>query len=286
MIIGSHVQNKAPLFILGSVKEMLDNNADALMLYFGPPQNSVRKNINSLLIKEAHQLLLENKISSKNIVVHSPYIINLASLDKAEFGISYLTNEIASCSYLGAINLIYHPGFYKDSNVEDATKILANSLNEVIANTLDSNVVINLETMAGKGSELGFNFNNIKNIIDPIEHKERIGVCLDTCHIWDSGYDIVNHYEEVIKEFDQIIGLSYLKVIHLNDSLNPLGAHKDRHANIGYGHIGFPTLLKVVNDPRFQNIPIILETPYSQDDKPYHKIEIELLKNGVFKEFK
>jgi deoxyribonuclease-4 len=190
---------------------------------------------------------------------------------------------------IGCKYLVLHPGSAVDSEREDALKQVARGINEIINLTPNARTVIAIETMAGKGNEVGRTFEEIKYIIDLVNDKTRVGVCLDTCHINDGGYDLVNNYEQVINDFKEIIGLDYLKVIHVNDSKNPLGAHKDRHENIGFGNIGFETVKRIFNDVRFIDIPKILETPYvaSLDKKqnfPPYKFEIAMIKSGVFDE--
>lgn len=278
VIIGSHCNMSGKEMMLGSVKEALSYNANALMIYTGAPQNTMRRPLESLMIKEAQDLMLKNNIPLERLIIHAPYIINpaTADLDKRNFCINFLANEIYRASVMGANVLVLHPGNSLTLEREEAIKNIGLVLNEVIAKTADLKVVIALETMAGKGTEVGKTFEEIKSILDLVTERSRVGVCLDTCHINDGGYDLVNCYDEVMNHFNEVIGFDELKVIHLNDSKNLLGTHKDRHANIGTGSIGLAPLKRVLFDERFENIPKILETPYISGLPPY-KEEIELL---------
>ncbi len=281
LIIGSHVNMNAPSFLLGSVKQAIEYNANTFMCYTGAPQNSIRTPINQLKIKEAISLMKENNIEIENVVVHAPYIINLANLDqdKFEFSLKILIDEINRVSQMGFSYLVLHPG---SSLKEDFKKVLpqvVKGLNIALKNT--QKVMILIETMAGKGSEIGKTFEQIRDIISGVEDQERIGVCLDTCHIFDAGYDIVNNLEVILDHFDSIIGLNRIKVVHVNDSKNSLNSHKDRHENIGFGQIGFNPLLEVVYNERLSHTIKILETPYIEQNAPYKK-EIEMIRNKKF----
>ncbi len=280
MIIGSHVSMNGKDMMLGSVKEAISYEANAFMIYTGAPQNTARKPIEELKIEEAHLLMKEAKIDKKNIVVHAPYIVNPGTFfeDKQDFAINFLTQEVKRTHAMGCSVLVLHPGNTLKNDLNDTINNIAFVINTINKNTNDLNVVIALETMSGKGTEVGRNFNEIKQIINLIEDKNRIGVCLDTCHIFDSGYDIVNEYDLVKRDFDSIIGLNYLKVIHLNDSKNILGSKKDRHENLGKGNIGLDTLIKFCYDEEFKDVPKILETPYIDGVAPY-KEEIQIIKN-------
>lgn len=288
MKIGSHVSNSGKEMILGSVKEAIQNDASALMIYLGAPQNSFRKKASEMNIEDALILARKYNITKDDIIIHLPYIVNLANpeIEKRNYAKDFLLRELKLAEELDLKYLVLHPGARLTSDIETAINHIAEGINYLINNT--KTAIILLETMAGKGTEIGRNFSEIKAIMNLITDQNRIGVCLDTCHINDAGYDIVNHYEEVIEEFDEVIGLNYLKVIHLNDSKNNVGTHKDRHENIGLGTIGFETLYKIANDQRFENIPKILETPYIKDGSkdglsPYKK-EIEMLKTNQFDE--
>jgi deoxyribonuclease-4 len=287
IIIGSHVSFKKEDQLLGSVKETLEYGANTFMFYTGAPQNTNRVSINDEITKQAWELMKQNNIDINNVVVHAPYIINLAN-DNAnnDFAISFLKEEIKRTEQLGITKLVLHPGSHVGLGVEKGIQNIIDKLNVIVDEK--TNVDICLETMAGKGSEVGTSFSDIKKIIDGVKHNQKIKVCLDTCHINDAGYDISN-FDDVLDEFDKIIGLDKLACIHLNDSKNDKGAHKDRHENLGFGTLGFENLIKVIYNPRIQNIPKILESPYvSGDDKsnerlyPPYKFEIMMIKNKEF----
>ena len=288
MKIGSHVSNNGFRMLQGSVEETLSYGDNCMMVYLGAPQNTFRKPLNDMRIIEALNLCKENNINPDDIIVHAPYIVNLAQSDnqKFDFAISFLANELMSTSMIGAKYMVLHPGAHVGMGTEYGLSRIAMGINTILSDTINYGSVILIETMAGKGTECGRTFDEVATIISKVHNKDRIGVCLDTCHIHDAGYDIVNNYEQVIEEFDRVIGLKYLKVIHLNDSKNERGSHKDRHENIGFGNIGFDTLMKFINDERFKDIPKILETPYIPYNKnlsfPPYKEEIAMIKNGVF----
>ena len=289
MKIGCHVGNSGPLMLAGSIKEALSYDANCFMVYLGPPQNTIRKPIESMNATLMAEIAKENYINLDDVIIHAPYIVNLARKDpeKFEFAVRFIATEVNGVHNIGCKYLVLHPGSAVDSERNEALNQVARGINEIIKLTTTARTVIAIETMAGKGNEVGRTFEEIKYIIDQVNDKSRVGVCLDTCHINDGGYDLVNNYENVIKEFDEVIGLEYLKVIHVNDSKNPLASHKDRHENIGFGVLGFETVMKIFNDERFINIPKILETPYvaSIDNKnnyPPYKYEISMIKNGVF----
>lgn len=290
MKIGSHVSNKGEEMLLGSVGEALSYEANCFMVYMGAPQNSYRKDINKLKIDEFKLRLSENNIVLEDIIIHAPYIINPAQQDpkKRQFAIDFLTKEIKMVAAVGAKYIVLHPGSLLKMEEEAGLKQIANSLEVILENTKETNVVIALETMAGKGTEAAHKFEHIRKIMDYL-NSERIKVCFDTCHTFDSGYDLVNNYEEVMEKFDKIIGLDNIKVIHVNDSKNILGSHKDRHENIGFGNIGFDPILRICEDKRFKDIPKILETPYITNEEgkkvyPPYKFEIKMLKAGKFNE--
>lgn len=279
IIIGSHVNMSAPKMLVGSVEQALSYNANTFMFYTGAPQNSARKPVEQLKVEEARKLMEENNIDVKKVVVHAPYIINLANAkDDGIYELSkkVLKDEINRTAYIGCKYIVLHPGSHVGLGVEVGLARIIDGLNEVL-NSDESDVVVLLETMAGKGNEVGASFEQIAYIIENIDKKEKIGVCFDTCHTHDSGYDLVNDLDSVIEEFDNIVGLDYLKVIHVNDSKNIRGASKDRHENIGKGYIGLETLKKVVHHPKFDNMIKILETPWIDDKAPY-KEEIALLR--------
>lgn len=279
IIIGSHVNMSAPKMLLGSVEQALSYGANTFMFYTGAPQNSVRKPVEQLKVAEALELMKKHNLDIKKVVVHAPYIINLANgKDDGIYELSkkLLKEELKRTAYIGCKYIVLHPGSHVGLGVDIGMSRIIDGLNEVL-NQDDSDVVILLETMAGKGNEVGSCFEQIAYIIDNIERKDKIGVCFDTCHTHDSGYDLVNNLDGIINEFDSVIGLEYLKVIHVNDSKNIRGASKDRHENIGKGYIGLETLKKVIHHPKFVDMIKILETPYIGDKAPY-KEEIALLR--------
>ena len=281
LIIGSHVGYKKDSGLVGSVKEALSYNANTFMFYTGAPQNTKRLPIDLEKVKEAEQLMKDNKIAKENVIVHAPYIINLATddLEKREFSCNFLKEEIKRVETLGFSYLVLHPGSHVGAGTDKGIQNIADSLNKIIDK--DTKVAILLETMAGKGTEVGKNFEELESIISKIKQKENIGVCLDTCHINDAGYDL-NYFDKVLDSFDRIIGLDKLKCIHVNDSKNIMGSHKDRHENIGYGHIGFDNLINIIYNKRLDNIPKILETPYIDKTYPPYKYEIEMIRTKKF----
>jgi len=280
LIIGSHVSFKSNDQLIGSVKEALSYGSNTFMFYTGAPQNTMRSSINNDLTKEAHELMIENGILKENVIVHAPYIINLANDGKNyDFSINFLKDEIDRVIKLGFNKLVLHPGSHVSLGEEKGLNNIVYALNKVLEN---KEIIICLETMAGKGTELGINFDQIKYIIDNVKDKDKIGVCMDTCHLNDAGYDL-NNFDEVLDEFDKKIGLNKLLCIHINDSKNVLGAHKDRHENIGFGSLGFDNLIKIIYHEKIKDIPKILETPYVDNYPPY-KYEIEMIKNKKFNE--
>lgn len=282
LLLGSHVSMNGPDYYLGSVKEAISYGANTFMFYTGAPQNSYRKSLSELKIQEGRRLLQEAGFDESKIVVHAPYIINGANKgreDLFDLSIKLIGNEVSRTAGFGAKILVLHPGAHVGAGSETAIKSLAECLDTVLSSD-NSDVKIAIETMAGKGTEIGITFEQVRQIIDICHYPERLGVCLDTCHISDAGYD-VSDVDGVLKEFDRIIGLDKLLVIHLNDSKNPRGAHKDRHENIGYGYIGYETIYKFAHHPLLNGIPKILETPYINEKPPY-KQEIQMLKDGMF----
>lgn len=268
ILLGSHVGMSSPDQFLGSVKEALSYNANTFMVYTGAPQNTKRKDIGELKIPEAKVLMEEHNIET--FVVHAPYIINLGNSikeDTFKLAVEFLAIEITRTQAMGSNILVLHPGSHVNAGEDAGTKKIIEGLNEVL--TKDQNCYIALETMAGKGSEIGRNFEELQRIYDGVHHNDKLRVCFDTCHVNDAGYDIANHPDEVLDEFDKCIGKSQIAVFHINDSMNPRGAMKDRHANIGKGTIGFETLHYLVHHPDFEHVPKILETPYlASEDNP------------------
>ncbi|MDE6475292.1 MAG: deoxyribonuclease IV, partial [Erysipelotrichaceae bacterium] len=276
MKIGSHVSMSGPDYILGSVKEAISYGATAFMLYTGAPQNTKRKPITDLKVKEALELMEEHGISKDAMIVHAPYIINLANCMKPEtfqLGVDFLKQEIERVKGIGASILVLHPGSHVQVGEEEGLKKIVEGLDLAMENI--GNVQIAIETMAGKGSEIGYRFEHIRYIIDHVQKAENIKVCLDTCHLHDAGYDLQD-FDRILDEFDEVIGLDRLVCMHINDSKNVKGAKKDRHENIGFGEIGFDALCHVIHNPRVKEVVKILETPYVEDKPPY-KFEIEML---------
>lgn len=277
MILGSHVKfNKEQLY--GSVKEAIGYGANTFMFYTGAPQNTIRSVINEELTQQAWALMQENNIDINNIICHAPYIINLANknnLDSWNFSINFLRNEIDRCEMMGIKYIVVHPGNHLTNSLEIALKNIIEALNLIINE--EDNCMILIETMAGKGTECGKSIDEVKTILDGIIYQDKIGVCVDTCHINDAGYKI----EDYLEEFKNKIGLDKIKCIHINDSKNVCGAHKDRHENIGFGTIGFTNLVNLINNDELKSVPKILETPYVENYPPY-KFEIAMIKNNSF----
>lgn len=281
--LGCHVGMAGKEMFLASAKEAASYGANVFMLYTGAPQNTRRKDISELNIEAGWEYARQHGI--EEIVVHAPYIINLANTVKPEtyeLAVEFLEKEIIRTAAMRSRIMVLHPGSHVNAGVEAGIAQVIKGLNTVL-NQNDDDVYIALETMAGKGSEVGRTFKELKAIYDGVDKKDRLRVCFDTCHVNDAGYDIVNHYDEVFEEFDKVIGLDQIAVFHINDSMNPLGAHKDRHANIDKGSIGYETLHRLVHDERFIDVPKILETPWLAEEgsdkktKPPYKEEIEWL---------
>ena len=276
LYIGSHVGFSKNNQMLGSLDEALSYGANTFMFYTGAPQNTFRYDIDDELTKKAYDKMKEHGILLDKIIVHAPYIINLANpdIEKHNFAVNFLKQEVLRCEKLGITKMVLHPGSHVGAGIDKGIELIIDGLNKVLEE--NSSVCILLETMAGKGSEVGSNFTEIAKIIDGIKNKQLIGVCLDTCHVHDAGYDL-NDFDKVLNDFNKIIGLKYLKCIHINDSKNICASHKDRHENIGKGYIGLDNLIKVIYHKELDNIPKILETPYINDTPPY-KEEIELIR--------
>lgn len=285
MLLGSHVSMSGKEMLLGSSKEAASYGANTFMIYTGAPQNTRRKPIEELNIDAGIAHMKENGMS--NIVVHAPYIINLGNTTKPEtfaLGVEFLQKEIERTAHIGATQIVLHPGAHVGAGVEAGIARIVEGLNEVL--TTDWPVQIALETMAGKGSECGRTFDELAQIIDGVVNNHRLSICMDTCHIHDAGYNIVEDFDGVLNEFDKIIGIDRLKVLHINDSKNVCGAAKDRHENIGFGEIGFDALQYIVHHPQLMEIPKILETPFvgvdaKSKEAPY-KYEIEMLRSKQF----
>lgn len=285
MLLGSHVSMSGKKMLLASSEEAASYGATTFMIYTGAPQNTRRKPIEDLNIEAGKKHMEDHGLS--NIVVHAPYIINIANTVKPEvfeLGVEFLQKEMERTVAIGASQIVLHPGAHVGAGAEKGIKKIIEGLNEVLS--VDLPVQIALETMAGKGSECGRTFEEIAQIIDGVTNNERLSVCFDTCHTHDAGYDIVNDFDGVLEEFDKIIGLDRIKVVHVNDSKNERGARKDRHENLGFGHIGFEALHYIVHHEVFKDIPKILETPWvgtdSKNKKPPYKYEIEMLRSGNY----
>ncbi|WP_067836977.1 deoxyribonuclease IV [Amphibacillus sediminis] len=285
MKIGSHVSMSGKKMLLASSEEAVSYGASAMMIYTGAPQNTRRKAIAELNIEAGLEHMKENGVN--DIIVHAPYIINLGNTTKAEtfeLAVTFMQSEIERTASIGAKQIVLHPGAHVGAGVEKGIARIVEGLDEVL--TKNHDVQIALETMAGKGSELGKTFEELAMIMDGVHANERLSVCFDTCHVHDAGYDIVNDFDKVLDQFDKIVGIDRLKVVHVNDSKNEKGAGKDRHENIGFGYIGFDALNYIVHHPQLSDLPKILETPYVGADKnskkPPYKYEIEMLKTKKF----
>lgn len=288
LIIGSHVSfGKNQL--LGATEEALSYGSNTFMFYTGAPTNTIRKDIDNEYITKAQQLMQENNIDINNVVCHAPYIVNLGNAsdpDKYNFSKNFIKKELSRCDEMGITKMVLHPGNAIGITTEEGLNNIANALNEILDGT--TKCLILLETMAGKGTECGRTTEELAYIINKVERKDQIGVCLDTCHLNDGGYDITK-FDEYLDEFDKLIGIDKIKCIHINDSKNEQGTHKDRHANFGMGTLGFDTLINIIYNERLSNIPKILETPYigdTDDSKeriyPPYKFEIEMISNKKF----
>lgn len=284
MIIGSHVSFDSKEQLLKSVKECINYNANTFMFYTGAPQNTRRCAINDELTYLALELMKQNNILFDKVVAHAPYIVNLANdndPEKYDFSIKFVRQEVERLEQLNVKYLVLHPGSSVGIERSKALNNISYALNKILS--INTNVIILLETMAGKGTECGINISEIKTIMDGVDKKDNIGVCLDTCHLNDSGIDI-SKFDLYLDEFDKTIGIDKIKCVHVNDSKNDIDSHKDRHENIGYGTIGFDNLINVVYNNRLSNIPKILETPYVGENKEYppYKFEIEMIRNKKF----
>lgn len=283
--IGSHVSMNGKKMLLGASEEAASYGANTFMIYTGAPQNTRRKQIEELNIENGQHHMIENGIV--DIIVHAPYIINIGNTTNPatfDLGVNFLRSEIDRTEAIGAKQIVLHPGAHVGAGSDVGIQKIIEGLNEVL--TSDDEVQIALETMAGKGSECGRTFEELAKIIDGVTHNEKLSICMDTCHIHDAGYNIVEDFDGVLNEFDKLVGVDRIKVLHVNDSKNERGASKDRHENIGFGHIGFDALSYVVHHPQLMDIPKILETPFVGEDKndkkaPY-KFEIEMLRNKSF----
>lgn len=283
--LGSHVSMNGKKMLLGSSEEAVSYGENTFMIYTGAPQNTRRKPIEDLNIEAGHEHMEQNDIS--DIVVHAPYIINIANTSKPEtyqLGVDFLRSEIERTTALGAKQIVLHPGSHVGAGREAGIKRIIEGLNEVL--TSDQEAQIALETMAGKGTEIGREFADLAEIFEGVTHNDKLSVCIDTCHMHDAGYDVRDDFDGVLNTFDKIVGVENIKVVHVNDSKNEKEAHKDRHENIGFGYIGFDALDYVVFHEQFANLPKILETPFVGEDKKHrkspYKLEIDMLKSHTF----
>ncbi|GAJ25484.1 endonuclease IV [Liquorilactobacillus sucicola DSM 21376 = JCM 15457] len=285
MLLGSHVGMKGRQMLLGSAEEAAAYGATTFMVYTGAPQNTRRKKIADMNIEAGQAFMQEHNLS--NIVVHAPYIINLGNTKKPEnfaFAVSFLRDEVKRAEALGAKQMTFHPGAHVGAGAAAAIANIIKGLNEVIEP--EQKLQIAIETMAGKGTEVGRTFEEIAQIISGVTYNEKLSVTLDTCHTNDAGYNVKSDFDGVLNEFDHIVGLEKLKVVHINDSKNELGSHKDRHANIGFGTIGFEALNYIVHHDKLKEVPKIMETPYVGPDKknsfPPYAYEIKMFKEQEF----
>ena len=285
--LGCHVGMSGKEMMLGSVRDAVNFGANTFMLYTGAPQNTRRKDISELRITEAHELMRKQGIDE--FVVHAPYIINLANTVNPatyEIAVQFLELEIKRAEAMGSQTIVLHPGSHVGEGTGKGLASIVKGLNEVL--TADTACHIALETMAGKGSEIGRNFEELARIYDGVSHNDKLRVCFDTCHTSDAGYDIIHDFDGVVEKFDRLIGKDQIAVFHMNDSKNEPGAAKDRHENFGFGKIGFEPLMYIMNHPDFMEVPKILESPYIKDPenskKSYEpfKREIAMIRNGEF----
>lgn len=286
--IGSHV-SFSDKGLLNAAEEAVSYGSSTFMIYTGAPQNTRRKPIEKQYIEEGREVMDRHGIGE--IVVHAPYIINLGSYkdDTFELAVRFLQDEIRRTDYLGVKNIVLHPGAYTDKDAEFGIQRIAEGLNEVLEGTKDTKVSIALETMAGKGTEIGRRFEELAQIIDKVRDNERLTVCMDTCHMHDAGYNVAEDFDGVLAEFDRVVGLDRLAVLHLNDSKNFRGAAKDRHAPVGSGLIGYRAMRDIVRHKELRHLPMILETPWigknPDRQRPMYEAEIALLRGDAGERF-
>lgn len=274
IFIGNHLSSSNGYLAMGKAATQLGGTTFAF--FTRNPRGGAAKDIDPADAKALNDYLKENGFGK--LVAHAPYTMNLCSdkMDIRKFALDMLKDDLQRMEATPNQYYNFHPGSHVGQGVEVTIPVIAEALNMAMFDGMTTTVL--LETMAGKGTEVGRSFEEIKQIIDLVKDKNHIGVCLDTCHVWDGGYDIVSDFDKVLDEFDQVIGLEKLKAIHINDSMNVLGAHKDRHEKIGLGHIGDEAFKKIVTNKRVQNLPFILETP--NDDKGYAE-EIAKIKSWM-----
>ena len=286
-MLGSHVGLGGKEQFLGSVKEAISYKAETFMVYTGAPQNTRRKDISEMRIPEANTLMAKNGI--RKFVVHAPYIVNLGNTVKPEafdFAVEFLREELRRTAEMGSDTMVLHPGAHVGEGEDAGIQSIIKGINLIL--DADTKAHIALETMAGKGSELGTSFEQLARIYDGVLHNNKLRLCLDTCHLNDAGYPVKDDFEGVLRELERYFPLNQIACIHLNDSKNEQGAHKDRHENIGFGTIGFDRLCAITKMTEFADTPIILETPYVPKEgekerafSPYRQ-EIAMLRSGVF----
>ena len=288
LIIGSHVSFTKEEGLVGSVKEALSYGENTFMFYTGAPQNTIRRKIDEVKTREAQEIMKKNNININNVIIHAPYIVNLANNkdeDKFNFAVNFLKQELKRAEMLGIKKIVLHPGSHVGLGVDTGLNNIIKGLNLVLDES--TGPIICLETMAGKGTELGKSFEEIKVIIDGVKNKDRLLVCLDTCHLNDAGYDVTD-FDKLLDKFDNVIGLNKIGCIHINDSKNEKGSHKDRHENIGLGTIGFENLIKIIYNDKLKEVPKILETPYISVDGgkdrtyPPYKFEIAMIQEKKY----
>lgn len=278
--IGSHV-SFSDKGLLTAAQEAVSYGSGTFMIYTGAPQNTRRKPIDTLYIEEGKTLMEQSGINE--IIVHAPYIVNLGSYKDSTFelAVSFLQEEIRRTDYIGVRNIVLHPGAYTDKDAEYGIARIAEGLNEVLAGTKETNVNIALETMAGKGTEIGRSFEELAAIIDKVQDNHRLTVCMDTCHMHDAGYDLIHDLDGVLEQFDRLVGLDRVAVVHVNDSKNSRGAGKDRHAPVGAGWLGHDAIQRIVHHDGLKGHPFILETPWigkeDKTERPMYEVEIALL---------
>ena len=287
LVIGAHISfSKSKGYLLGVIKEMLRINANGAALFVGPPQSKVVVDISEENIEQAHQLAKENNINIGNFVVHARYLVNMANPvneSNRQFSIDLMESDVKMAAKLGIGYLNFHPGSSLGKDKKVAIETLGNSINELMERTKDSNVTLLLETMMAKGNYIGKTFDELAQIISLVKNKDRIGVCIDTCHIWDGGYDLKDNLDGVLEEFDRIIGLNYLKAVHINDSKNERGTHKDRHESLGKGKIGIDLFNKITTKEELIGLPFLIETPWKDKNTPFYEEEISLLQKNYKK---
>lgn len=274
--IGCHLSASKGFMNMG--KEALSINANTFQYFSRNPRGSSVKEINLEDIENFKKLAKENNFVT--ILAHAPYILNPCSSNEQNrvLALEIMQDDLKRMEYIPNQMYNFHPGSHTGQGIEVGINQISDMLNKLL--TKEQTTIVLLETMSGKGSEVGSKFEEIKAIIDKTNLKEKLGVCLDTCHVYDAGYDIVNNLDDVLEEFDKVIGLGYLKAIHLNDSKNPFSSHKDRHECIGSGSIGIEAFKRIINHPKLAHLPFYLETPNELEG---YKREIELLRKNFYK---